>query len=245
METATPAYEPGTKTGYHAFTWGWLVGGTVQGATGHHIRDVIYEEIARPLGVDNELFVGIPDGVEDRLTTLAIWDVEYSVEQLRQQGLPLPSADFYAAMPSAMWQHFNKMHVRQACIPAGNGHFTARALAKMYAAVAHDGTIDGVILVSPERVRLMSRVMTEAEDIVLGRPVRKGIGFALSDGIGPMGPRSTAFGHGGAGGSIAFADPEVRLAVAITLNKMEFGEMPGKSRAHMICDTIRAALGVS
>jgi CubicO group peptidase (beta-lactamase class C family) len=249
MEAATPAYPPGTKTGYHAFTWGWLVGGLVQGATGRHVKDFIHDEIARPLGVEEEMFVGIPDDVEDRLTTLAIWDIEDCVEQLRQQGLPLPSADFYAAMPSAMWQHFNAMHVRQACIPAGNGHFTARALAKMYAALAHDGTIDGVTLVSPDRIPHLSRLMTEDTDIVLGQRSRKSIGFflggAINDVLGPMGPRTTAFGHGGAGGSIAFADPEAQLAVAITLNKMEFGEKPGQSRAHEICNTIRTSLGVS
>jgi aarF domain-containing kinase len=75
IEGARPAYEPGTATGYHGYTFGWIAGGIVEGATGRHIKDVIREEIAEPLGVEDEMFVGIPDGVEDRLTTLEIWDL--------------------------------------------------------------------------------------------------------------------------------------------------------------------------
>jgi CubicO group peptidase (beta-lactamase class C family) len=95
----------------------------------------------------------------------------------------------------------------------------------------------------------MQRLVTDQIDIVaLGMPVRRGIGFSLGgirDGIhGPMGPRITAFGHSGAGGSIAFADPEAGLAVAVTLNKMVF-VMPSKSREMEICNLIRDELGVS
>jgi CubicO group peptidase (beta-lactamase class C family) len=247
METATPAYPPGTKTGYHGVTFAWLVGGLVQGATGRHIREVIHDEVAVPLGIDDDLFIGIPTGVEDRLTTLEIWKLKESVERLRKQGRPVLPSNFYAAMPSESWLYANEMHVRQACLPSTNGHFTARALAKMYAALAHDGTIDGVTLVSPERIPHMSRLMTKDVDIVLGRRVRRSIGFTTGgtvDGmVGPMGPRITAFGHHGAGVGTAFADPERRLAVAITVNKMVFGER--QLRAKEICDTIRTALGVS
>ena len=70
VANGTPAWEPGTATGYHGITYAWVVGGIVQGATGRHINDVIREEIAVPLGVGDELFCGIPDGVEDRLATL-------------------------------------------------------------------------------------------------------------------------------------------------------------------------------
>ena len=70
IASGVPAWEPGTATGYHAITYAWVVGGIVQGASGRHIKDVIAEEIAAPLGVGSEMFVGIPDGVEDRLATL-------------------------------------------------------------------------------------------------------------------------------------------------------------------------------
>ncbi len=241
MEEGVPAYEPGTATGYHAVTYGWIAGGIVAGATGRHIKEFIATEIAKPLGVSGELFVGIPDGVEERLATLAILAAG--------DGLDLPAdSDFYKAMPKAMWPHFNGTPFRKACLPSGNGHFTARALARMYAALAGDGSVDGVRLVSPGAKALMQRVMTTAIDRVLGLPMTKGIGFMMGGeaaGIhGPQGPRVTAFGHAGAGGSIAFADPEAGLAVAVTLNKMAY-PLPGEGVTLEICDLIRAECGVS
>ena len=246
VEKAKPAYTPGTKTGYHAHTFGLIAGGIVQAVTGKHIKEFIRDEIAKPLGVEDEMFVGIPEGVEDRLTTLKIWDIPAS---FNEAGVNVPEDhDFFKAMPNEMWGHWNKMEVRKACIPAGNGHFTARALAKMYAALAGDGSINGIRLVSPGRISHMQRLVTDQADIVvLGRQTNKGIGFTLGgvrDGVhGPIGPRMTAFGHPGAGGSIAFADPEVDLAIAVTLNKMELELL--KSRALEICDLIRTELGVS
>jgi CubicO group peptidase (beta-lactamase class C family) len=239
MEEGEPAYPPGTATGYHAVTWGWIVGGLVQGVTGKHIRDVIREEIAVPLDAQDEMFVGIPDGLDKRLTTLEI--------AIAGEGLPIEEdAEFYKAMPKTMWQHFNEIPFRKACLPSGNGHFTARALAKMYAALAGDGSFGGTRLVSPERIPEMQRLITNDVDVVLGMPTRKGIGFFLGgeqNGIhGPIGPNESAFGHPGAGGSVAFADPDARLAVAVTVNKMSFPN-PGEGATLEICDLIREELG--
>ncbi len=246
IEDSEPAYEPGTATGYHAYTYGLIVGGIVQGATGRHIRDVIRDEIARPLGVEDEMYVGIPDGVEDRLTTLEIWDIEGVLEGMETR--PPPDSDFFKAMPSELWGLLNLMPVRRACIPGANGHFTARALAKMYAALAGDGSIDGVRLVSPGRIKEMQRIATEGVDIVLGTPARKGIGYFLGGEVngvvGPLGPRRTAFGHSGAGGSIGFADPEARLSVGVTKNRMEWAD-PGQGCLLEICNLIREELGVA
>ena len=220
LEQQVPAYEPGTATGYHAVTHGWIAGQIVQGASGRHIKDVIREEIAEPLGVADSMFVGIPDGLEDRLTTLEI--------AVLGEGAPLPEdADMFKAMPKDQWQYFNDMAVRKACLPSGNGHFTARALAKMYSALATDGSVDGVRLVKPDRIPEMQRLITDDIDRVILGPIRKSIGFfmggATNGVVGAMGPRTTAFGHPGAGGSTAFCDPEVGLSVSILMNKMAFG----------------------
>ncbi len=146
MEEGVPAYEPGTATGYHAVTFAWVAGGIVLGASGRHIKDFIQEEIAEPLGMGKELYVGIPkDTPESRLATLEI--------HAAGEGMPIPDdADFYKAMPKPQWPHFNERSNREACLPSGNGHFTARALAKMYAALAGAGRMDGVRVVSPERL---------------------------------------------------------------------------------------------
>ena len=239
VENSIPAWEPGTATGYHAVTYGWIIGGIIQHATGRHIQEIVANDIAGPLGIADSLFIGIPDGLDERLTTLAVIAAG--------EGLSLPAeSDFHRAMPLGLWQHTNSMAYRQACIPSANGHFTARALARTYAALAGDGSIDGVRLVSPAAIKGMQRLMTSATDRTLGVPVNKGIGFFLggeTNGIhGPNGPRITAFGHAGAGGSVAFADPEVGLAIGVTLNKMAY-PLPGEGVTLEICDLIRKELG--
>ena len=244
-----PAWTPGTATGYHALTYGWIVGGIVQGATGRHIKDVIREEIARPLGIADELYVGIPDGVEKRLTTL-------------QQPPPLapgvpdpvaslpPDHDYFKAMPLNTGMDFNDLDLRQACLPSANGHFTARALARLYGALANGGEIDGVRLVPKERIAAMHRVQTELPDRVLfGLRIPKAIGFWTGGRWAPggvasfMGARRTAFGHPGRGGSAAWADPDVGLSVAITLNKLQLGIFGG-GIAFDVGGLIREELGL-
>jgi len=240
----TPAYEPGTATGYHAMTYSWVVGGIVGGATGRHIKDVIREEIAEPLGVAGSMFVGIPDGLDERLATLQSQAGEAA-------PLPIPpDHDFFKAMPPPSDGFtFNDMRIRQACLPAANGHFTARALARMYAALANGGQVDGTRLVSESRIPRMQQILTREPDrVILGMRLNKGMGYFMGgkiDGVhGAAGPRETAFGHPGAGGSIAFADPEVGLSVAVTINKMQ-STLQAEGPTFEICELIRNELGVN
>jgi CubicO group peptidase (beta-lactamase class C family) len=154
-------------------------------------------------------------------------------------------------MPKPIWPHFNGMAFRLASMPGANGHFTARALAKMYGALANGGEIDGVRLVSPERIAAMQVCRTAEVDRVLMIPIRKNTGFFLG-GLGPdlegnlvhgpMGARQTAFGHPGAGGSVGFADPEIGLGVGLTINKMAY-PLPGQGTTLEICDHIRNLVG--
>ncbi|MGE5594912.1 MAG: serine hydrolase domain-containing protein [Hyphomicrobiales bacterium] len=236
-----PAWEPGTATGYHALTFAWVAGGIIQRASGRHIKDVIREEIAEPLGIADEMYVGIPDGIEDRLTTLQ--------QAPLGEAMPIPEDhDFFKAMPRQSDFTFNDMRLRKACVPSANGHFTARALAKMYGALANGGEIEGVRLVSKERIAQMQQLMTDQPDRVLMMPIRKGIGYFLGGdselGKNTYGPRKTAFGHSGAGGSTAFADPETGLSIAVTLNKMQ-NSLQGEGPTFAICDFIRKELGVA
>ena len=244
VANGTPAWTPGTATGYHAITYAWVVGGIVQGASGRHIKDVIREDIALPLGVGDEMFVGIPDGLDERLATLKA--------QPLGEGLPIPEDhDFFKAMPRELpTSVFNDMRVRQACIPSANGHFSARALTKMYGALANGGEVDGVRLVSAERIPLMQRLLIQQPDRVLGVNAPKGVGFWLGGNWGlngatsVFGPRMTALGHSGAGGSTAFADPEARLAIAVTINQMQT-TLQGEGPTEQICSLIRRELGVA
>lgn len=244
IEDATPAWPPGSAMGYHAYSYAWLAGGIVQFATGRHIKEVIQEEIARPLGLEGEMFVGIPDGVETRLASLLTPPPSEDLASLVPDDHPM-----FQASPRQYPIDFNDMRIRRACIPSANGHFTARVLAKMYGALANGGEVDGVQLVSQERVGLMRQMQVEGPDKVLfGMPFRRGIGYILGGKLGgihgPMGPRESAFGHDGAGGSIAFADPDVGLSVAVTLNKMHYA-LPGEGPTFEICELVRTELGLN
>jgi len=249
VANGVPAWEPGTATGYHALTYAWVVGGIVQGASGRHIKDVLREEIAEPLGIADEFYVGIPDGLDDRLATLQT-PAPLSPEEAAKSPLAMlpPDHDFYKAMPVDSGLDFNSMQVRKACLPSANGHFTARALARMYGALANGGEIDGVRLVSKERIALMSTIQTSDPDRVLFLPMRKSIGFFNGGkmmGVNTVtGPRETAFGHSGAGGSTAFADPEAGLSIAVTINRMQ-NNLQGEGPASEICELIRNELGVN
>jgi CubicO group peptidase (beta-lactamase class C family) len=201
--------------------------GIVQGAGGRHIKDVIEEDLARPLGVAGEIYVGIPEGVGHRLTTLEEPPPPAPGTPDPVAALP-PDHDYFKAMgASTSPLDFNDRDVRRACLPSANGHFTARALARLYGALANGGEIGGMCLVTKERIAEMQRVQTELPDRVLfGLEIPKAIGFWTGGLWSPrglpsfMGARRTAFGHPGRGGSAAWANPDVGLAVAATVNKL-------------------------
>jgi CubicO group peptidase (beta-lactamase class C family) len=119
----------------------------------------------------------------------------------------------------------------------------------MYGALANGGQVDGVRLMSAERIPLMTTVQVDAPDRVIMMPIAKSIGFfnggQMPTGAhGATGPRATAFGHPGAGGSIAFADPEVGLSIAVTINKMQT-TLQAEGPTFEVCELIRNELGVS
>jgi CubicO group peptidase (beta-lactamase class C family) len=243
IASLAPAWEPGTATGYHALTYAWVAGGIIEKASGRRFQELLATEIAEPLGIADSLFVGIPEAVADRCATL------FSVPQdeVRKFDLP-PDHDRWKAMPMTADYSYNDLRVRKACIPSANGHVTARALARMYGALANGGCIDGVRLVSEGRIASMQRLETEAVDRVILEPRPKGIGFMLGgpiDGVvGVMGPRRTAFGHSGMGGSTGFADPETGLAIAVVPNRMT-ASLQGEGPTFEICELIRAELGIA
>lgn len=243
VANATPAWEPGTATGYHAITYGWIIGGIIERASGRDFQEVLRTEVAEPLGIQDELFIGIPDGLEGRLARLM------AAPQSRGQDMQLPpDHDFFKAMPLESDVNYNSMRIRKSIVPSANGHFSARALARMYVALALDGELDGVRLVSPGRMAKATKLVTDDVDRVLTTPMRRGGGYFLGGPVngvvGVTGPRDSAFGHSGAGGSTAFADPEVGLSIGVTINMMQ-NSLQGEGPTFEICNLIREELGLS
>jgi CubicO group peptidase (beta-lactamase class C family) len=112
---------------------------------------------------------------------------------------------------------------RAAEIPSTNGHGNARGVARLYAALAGDGTIDGVHVLAPDTIAGAMREQVYGVDMVLQRPTRFGLGFQLTQAERPLGPGPRAFGHFGAGGSLGFADPDAHVAFAYAMNQGRSG----------------------
>lgn len=218
----SPLWEPG----YHAVTYGWILG------------EVAREEICRPLG-SGSLFVGIPAEVEPRVATLETGPP--------LEGVPVLPGDHlsWRAFPARIqplgdWA--NRPDVRRAVPPAANGIMNARSLARHYAALI--GEVDGSRLLPAARVRAATALQTEADDLVGGPGFRRALGYELGGGEhSAFRSRASAFGHGGAGGSVGFADPEFGFAFALAKTRM-VSAPPGEDAASIVAREARSALGI-
>lgn len=221
---ARPWWEPGTRTGYHAVTFGYIVGEIVRRATGKPISRVLREEVAEPLGVADELFFGVPESELGRLARLEEAAGNAQIQAAVPKDLPFfrvvhgYTAAPLAALPNAAFG--NRTDVLKADIPSG-GTMTARAVARMYAALLDE--VGGVRLVSPERLREITAVAIEGEDAVLGFLARRALGYDVGF-YGPL-DSPTLFGMAGSGGSAAYADTASGITVALTKNRVSSGEL--------------------
>lgn len=144
LTLTTPETEPGREQLYHYFSFGWLCGGIIEHASGKKFQEVLEESFIHPLNIEGELYVGIPPGVESRLASLTV-DME-DLSKLSGFGSrpDLPSSfqpQNICQMVTTLPALFNALHTRRAIIPAANGHCSARALARYYAALVNGGTI--------------------------------------------------------------------------------------------------------
>jgi CubicO group peptidase (beta-lactamase class C family) len=230
---AEPWWEPGTRTAYHAYPFGYIIGEIVRRATGKPISQVLREEVARPLGVADELFFGVPESELGRLARLE--DAEGSAEMLA--AMP-DDAPYFKLGPRAVTPTAgfgNRTDILTADIPAG-GKMSARALARMYAALL--GEVDGVRLVSAERLREISAVAFSGVDQIMGFPSTWALGYS----IGRLGtdPQETpmVFGYGGVGGSYAYADTATGIAFALTKNRLTPGFDAAERVARIVTEAI-------
>ena len=217
---AEPWWEPGAKTAYHAYPFGYIAGEIVRRATGKPISRVLREDVAGPLGVADELFFGVPESDLGRLARLE--DAEGSAEMLASMPDDLP---FFKLGPRAVTptaELGNRTDILMADIPAG-GKMSARAIAHMYAALLDE--VDGARLISAERLREISAVAFSGVDQIMGFPSTWALGYS----IGRLGSEAqespTVFGWGGVGGSYACADTATGVAFALTKNRLtpDFG----------------------
>jgi CubicO group peptidase (beta-lactamase class C family) len=234
-----PWWEPGTKHGYHALTYGFLVGEVIRRASGRTVGAWFRENVAGPLGADFQIGFG-PE--HDARTS----DLHGSLFQrggATTPDLPGPLGQMMRDMtdPTTMTgaafnnpprgaDRVNTRAWRGAEVPAANGHGTARALSRIYGALARGGEIDGVRILERESIERARTEQAFGPDAVLGQlPMRFGLGFMLRQDLMPLSPSENAFGHPGAGGSIGMADPDAKVGFGYVMNKMHMGLVGGPS----------------
>lgn len=229
LAEARPVHEPGLRHGYHALTYGWLIGGLLEAIAAKPLQQILIDELVVPLQLDG-MFIGMPDDALHRRARLITRDGvtaplerrDGRLDAMRQwieRGLAKVGVEldeFRAAMTLNGAFDWNAQETVQAVIPAANGQFTARSLARMYAMIGNGGVLDGVRLLSEARVREMATVQSRKRDKVVFVPMYWRMGYHRAFSLPASSP--TAFGHYGFGGSGAFCDPSRGLAVAMTLN---------------------------
>ncbi len=229
-----PWWEPGTVSGYHALTQGFLQGEIVRRVTGRTIGTFFREEVAEPLGAD--FHIGLDPVHDDRVGEMIppeLLAAEAMPEELHGTVAErvLTSCNLDATEPrTRAW--------RAAEIPAAGGIGNARSVARVHAALACGGEVDGVRLLGPEMLDRALRPVISGTDVVFGGPMTFGMGYGLSSEAVPL-PNDRTMYWGGWGGSVAFIDLENRMSIAYVMNRMA-SDLLGDSRG---LDLVGAAYG--
>ena len=230
----TPVWEPGTDHGYHAITYGWLVGEVVNRVTGSTSGRVFADEVAGPLGLD--LHIGLPPSEHHRVAPLIPATPPASGPDELTQRLfdPESIAHWAFLIPSGLFAIMNDPALWAAELPAATAWAPLTRSARMYAAVV--GEVDGVRLLRPETVARATEEQCRGIDRVTGYETAYGLGFQLPFPFRPMaGPGS--FGHYGLGGSVGFAHPGHGFAFGYAVNQMGPGT-PADRRSVPLVDAV-------
>jgi CubicO group peptidase (beta-lactamase class C family) len=242
-ETA-PWWTPGERHGYHAITYGHLVGEVIRRVDGRTVGALLRDDVTGPLRAD--FFIGVPEEADGRAAEVlpppppgepTIWDTLLADPESVSGRTFLNPPRVPGLVNTRAW--------RAAEIPAANGHTSARGVARVYAALARGGELDGVRLLAPATIERAIEEQSRGRDAVLTLPTRFATGFMLGmpGGIFDCGPGRRTFGHPGHGGSIGFADPDARVAFGYVTNQYVTGtaQHPDR-RVPSLVDAVYAAL---
>jgi CubicO group peptidase (beta-lactamase class C family) len=230
LAAEAPWWPPGSGHGYHVNTFGFLAGEVIRRVTGKTVGAVLRDDIAGPLGAD--VHIGLPPAQHGRVAEL-VWP-EPGVPEPRVSGAgPWPDEAPRVPLQQRMIVNayvnppdlsgiglVNTPAWRAAEVPSANAHATAAGIARVYAALADGGTVDGVRVVDSGALADAVTQQVYGDDLVLRRPSRFGLGFQLTQRERPLGPGVRAFGHFGAGGSLGFCDPDASLAFGYVTGQM-------------------------
>ncbi len=245
LERTEPWWEPGTKHGYHPVTFGWLVGELIRRASGESPGAYFRRHVAGPLGLDAH--IGLAEADDARCADLRPMPRKLEgpptlLERVMSDPSSMTARAFTNPISLVLPGTVSSRAWRGAELPSVNGHATAAAIARLYAALACGGELDGVRVLGSAGIARAAQERVRGSDAVLEVPTRFGLGFMLpQDGIEAYGPSPGAFGHTGAGGSIGFADPVARVSFGYVTNRMGTAILIDP-RARSLIDAVYAAL---
>ena len=232
-----PNWTPGEQHGYHARSFGWILGELIRRINGRSAGRYLAREIADPLGL--RYWVGLPAGELAGCATL-VPPADGGGALLEALGADSLTARVMTG-PSGLFGYndmWNTREVLSAEMPSSNGVGEARALARFYAALV--GEVDGVRLLGRDQLARACEVQVNGPDAIIFRETCFGLGFALQPFLAPgAGPRS--FGHPGAGGALAFADPEAELGFAYAPSALQFN-LEGDPRSQALVAAVYRCL---
>jgi CubicO group peptidase (beta-lactamase class C family) len=222
IAATVPQWQPGTAHGYHARTYGWITGEIIRRVTGRSTGRYFAEDVAAPLGL--QYWIGLPPEIEHRCADLVPAGGPSFLSLLDRDSL------LYRVMagPSSLFvngydESWNSRRMRAVELPSSNGIGDARSLARLYAACI--GPVDGIRLLHDDTVAEATRLRSQGVDLVVGQELCFGLGFLAGPSLLGLG-RTRVFGHSGAGGSTAFADPETGISAAYVMNRLRFDADP-------------------
>jgi len=240
LEAQAPLWPPGTAHGYHARTFGFLLDELMRRITGKTLSDYWREILARPLELD--FWIGLPEEQNSRVATI------YAAKS----GKPPEPAQFYRDLVTPgtlarktftspyglnVIRKMNDPHIRAQSIVSFGGIGSASALAKFYSMFANGGELNGQSFFSQETIERMTTTLSDGKDRVFQIPTAFSAGFMKDSRDAArrlFGPSATSFGHPGAGGSHAFADPENKIAFAYMMNQMEQSVLPNEKALRLV-----------
>ncbi len=237
LAAQTPWWEPGTQSGYHILTQGYLLGEVVRRITGRTVGQFFADEIAGPLGADFRIGIGPEDDHR----------IAHVIASAEEIDIPEGSLDTIAARSAAYPRRSaliaNTHPWRRAQVPSSNGHGNARAIARIHSMVANGGVVDGVRILSACACERIFEQQTYGMDLVLGRVIRQGLGFGLISPEMPLSPNPRSCYWFGRGGSLGLIDCDARMSFGYVVNRMEESTMDD-TRAVSALGAVYKSLGV-
>jgi CubicO group peptidase (beta-lactamase class C family) len=248
LAASEPLWPPGAQLGYHALTYGWLIGEVIRRITGRTVGAFFETEVAKPLSLD--LHIGTPLDDQARVAPIInhlMTGVPLAMRFVLRRAMrdmadpgTLAGNAFVADGSGNFFDHAEELFGREIVlemeIPAANGTGSARSLARLYAMLSQGGELDGVRIVSSDAVRMFAAEQISLPDVLtvsliprwlrwyLTKPARRTLGYlinpALPGGVHTFGPNVNAYGHDGSGGQVAFCDTEKRIAVGFVRNDL-------------------------